>query len=46
MSYDIAYLWNLKKNDTNKLTYTTEIDLQTENKLMVTKEERVRRGIN
>ena len=31
MSYDIAYMWNLKKkkNDTNKLIYKTEIDPQT-----------------
>ena len=26
--YDIVYMWNLK-NDTNELTYKTEIDLQT-----------------
>ena len=29
ISYDIAYMWNLKKNDTNELTYKTEIDPQT-----------------
>ena len=29
-----------KKNDTNELIYKTEIDPQTENKLMVTKGER------
>ena len=33
----IIYMWNLKKNDTNELIYKTEIDPQTENKLMVTK---------
>ena len=32
-----------KKNDTNELTYKTEVDPQTENKLMVTKGERGRR---
>ena len=33
-------MWNLKKNGTNVLIYKTEIDSQTENKLMVTKVER------
>lgn len=28
-SYDAAYMWNLKKNDINGLTYNTEIDVQT-----------------
>ena len=32
-------MWNLK-NNTNESTYRTETDLQTENKLMVTKGER------
>ena len=27
--YDIPYLWNLKRNDTNELTYKTERDSQT-----------------
>ena len=27
--YDIAYMGNLKKNDTNELIYRTEIDSQT-----------------
>ena len=27
--FDIAYMWNLKKNDANELTYKTEIDPQT-----------------
>ena len=26
--YDIAYMWNLKRNDTNELIYKTEIDPQ------------------
>ena len=33
MSYDIAYMWNLKKkekSDTNELIYKTEIDPQTQ----------------
>ena len=29
ISYDIAYMWNLIKNDTNELIYKTEIDSQT-----------------
>ena len=24
ISYDIAYMWNLKKNETNELTYKTK----------------------
>ena len=32
-----SHMWNLKKNDTNELIYKTEIDSQTENKLVVTK---------
>ena len=27
-SYDITYMWNLIKNDTNKLIFNTEIDSQ------------------
>ena len=27
--YDIAYMWNLMKNDTNELIYKTETDSQT-----------------
>ena len=27
--YDITYMWNLKKNDTNELIYKTETDSQT-----------------
>ena len=30
MSYDITYIWNLKKNDTNELIYKTEIDSKTQ----------------
>ena len=29
-SYDIAYMWNLLKNDLNELNYKTETDFQTE----------------
>ena len=29
ISYGIAYMWNLKKNETNELIYKTEIDSQT-----------------
>ena len=29
MSYDIPYMWNLKTNDTNELTYKRETDSQT-----------------
>ena len=28
MSYDIPYMWNLKRNDTNDLTYKPETDLR------------------
>ena len=43
ISYDIAYMWNLKENDTNELIYKTEIDIDVENEHMVTKGERRRR---
>ena len=26
ISYDIPYMWNLKRNDTNELIYRTETD--------------------
>ena len=29
ISYGIAYMWNLNKNDTNELIYKTETDSQT-----------------
>ena len=29
ISYDIYYMWNLKRNDTNELAYKTEGDSQT-----------------
>ena len=29
ISYDIPYMWNLKRNDTNEFTDKTEIDSQT-----------------
>ena len=36
----IAYMWNLKKNDTNKLIYRKKNKLtEVENKLMITKGE-------
>ena len=38
MAHDIVYMWNLK-NDTKELIYKTEIDWQTQNKLMVIKGE-------
>ena len=36
-SYDITYMWNLKKNDTNELIYKTETDSDLENELMVSR---------
>ena len=30
ISYDITYMWDLKKNDTNELIYKTEADSQTQ----------------
>ena len=35
ISHDIPYMWNLKINDTNELTYKTERDSDLENRLMV-----------
>ena len=29
ISYGIAYMWNLKRNDTNEFIYKTERDSQT-----------------
>ena len=47
ISHNIIYMWNLKKNDTNERIYETEIDFtDTENKFMVTKEEREGERIN
>ena len=43
ISYDIAYMWNLKENDTNEFIYKTEIDTDVEKEHMVTKGERRRR---
>ena len=34
ISYDIPYMWNLKRNDTNELTYKTD-SRDFENELMV-----------
>ena len=36
ISYDIAYMLNLKRNDTNECIYETEMDSDLENELMVT----------
>ena len=33
--YNIPNVWTLERNDTNKLTYKTEKDWQTENELRV-----------
>ena len=38
--HKISLTCGIFKNDTNELTYKTEIDLDIENKLMVTKGER------
>ena len=43
MPYDITYMWNLIY-DTNELTYKTETDSQTENKVMITEGERDKLG--
>ena len=49
MSEENKYLWypfsvkSKKKNDTNGLIYKTEIDSDTENKVLVTKKEKERR---
>ena len=46
ISYDITYIWNLKKNNTNELIYKTEIDPQTwKTNLSLPKGKKVR-GIN
>ena len=29
VSYDIAYMWHLKQNDSNEFIYNTEIDVHT-----------------
>ena len=29
ITYDIPFMWNLKRNDTNELIYKTETDSQT-----------------
>ena len=35
ISFDIPYMWNIKRNDTNELIYKTESDSNLENELMV-----------
>jgi len=42
-SYDITYMWNLK-NDANELIYKTETYPDFENKLIVTKGNRMAEG--
>ena len=39
LSHDITYMWNHEKNYANELVYKTETDLQTSEKLRVTKVE-------
>ena len=42
MSYDIAYMWNVKKNDTNELIYKNRNrPTDVENNLMIPKEKGV-----
>ena len=38
MTYDIPYMWNLKRYDTNELTYKTERDRLKETAFMVATE--------
>ena len=45
VSYDIPYVWNLKRNDTNELICQTETDSQIENKLMAAGREEQGDGI-
>ena len=35
VSFDIPYMWNIKRNDTSELTYKTERDSNLENELTV-----------
>ena len=46
VSYGIDCMWNLKKKDTNECICKTETDYRIENKLTVTKGERVEGEIN
>ena len=39
ISYDITYMWNLKKKDTNELIYKTETDWQAQKTTIITKGE-------
>ena len=43
MSYDITYIWNLKRY-TNELAYKTNRLIDIENKFVITKRERVGEG--
>ena len=46
MSYDITYMWNLKKNDTNELIYKTETDSQLRKQTLWLPKGKVGGGIN
>ena len=46
ISYDIAYMWNLKKKDANELIYKAKRLTDLENELMVTRGKRGGGGIN
>ena len=43
--YDAAYMWNLKKKDTNRLIYRSEVVIDVENNLLITRGEKGK-GIN
>ena len=44
ISYDILYMCNLQRNDTNELTYKTERFTDLENELMVAERKDRRKG--
>ena len=35
ISYDISYVWNIKRNDTNEVAYKTDTVTDLENEFMV-----------
>ena len=43
--YDIPYVWNLKRNDTDELTYKTETDSQTQKTNLQLPRGRDRQGV-
>ena len=46
VSYDITYMWDLKKNDSNAFIYKTEIDIHTKKRnLWIPKGERDKLGV-